>query len=79
MEAVALPIELLPYEKLLGFAVHNVTPHQGIVLLQFQPTLIVATVLKGVVHVAALAAAELDQYTVSFFRHDFTFMIDLII
>jgi hypothetical protein len=63
-------IELLPYRRdLLCFFVQHVLAHERIILRQFKTSGGITTIFKRVIHVAAFAAAELDQNAIAFFSH----------
>ena len=63
-------IELRPYmRELLRFFVEHMLTHERIILRQLKTRGGVTAILERVVHVAAFAAAKLDQDAVAFFRH----------
>ena len=63
-------IELRPYaQELLCFFVQNVFTHERIILRQFETSSGITPIFESVIHVAAFAAAELDQDAIAFFRH----------
>ncbi len=62
-------IELRPYAGLLCFFVQHVLTHERIILGQFKTRSGVTAVLECVIHMAAFAAAKLDQDAIAFFSH----------
>ena len=57
---------------LFRFFVNNVLANMRVILAQFEALCGVAAVLGCVIHMTAFRAAELDQNTIAFFRHNVT-------